>query len=194
MKKFILCAICLGIFLNSEAQSTADALLPVDRIVQEIEHTKQTLSLLEGYLVEKQGERQDLIIDYRHRGVCGVKSFFTLHYSEVLGDLSEKINAQTTDRPVIVSLAENYLEDEEMQKIVEFIMSSDYIKKNLVEFDISNNRLKKQGVLSLKNLIEHCPRLDRLNVAINYVSTSEFNEIFGSLPSIQKSKVRFSVY
>ena len=105
-----------------------------------------------------------------------VESLLTLHYSKVLEELLREVGGQEENKPITIILAENYLEDDSIQKIISFVLSKTYIRDNLVEFDVSNNRFKRPDLSALKSLVELCPRLARLNIAINYISSSEFKE------------------
>lgn len=196
MKKNIFPGIICCFCLNAGVLAAADVLMPIDHIKREIEHTRQTLSLLEGYLAEKQDDKKEIVIDYRHRGICDVdeESILTLSYKRVLDELSQESDERREGRPISVFLAENYLEDDTLEKIVSFILEKSYLRDNLVELDVSNNRFSKLGLPILRCLVDQCPKLNKLNIAINYISYPEFIAVFGDLSVPKKEKIKFSVY
>ncbi len=147
--------------------------------------------------MSKEGE--NLVIDHSHERICDVNlnlkgnGSYPKHYSVVLDDLQRPINV-TSSKLIDLHLQSNYLEDEGVGAITEFILRNDFLKNNLRVLDLSHNRFTKTSLPTLRSLVESCPNLEALDISINYVGVNDFDTEFSKLSSPLLSKVIFSVY
>ena len=124
-----------------------------------------------------QGKEDEIVIDYKRKRVSDFKDALCVYYPQVLQAISDRTETLTTDKPIRVELAENYLTDEGVQRVVEFILSHDYVRRNLSALNLSNNRVTKAGLSKLRDLVDQCPNLN-LDVSINYITDQDFKEVF----------------
>jgi hypothetical protein len=96
-----------------------------------------------------------------------------------LSEIDEEIQKMSYERPLKIGLEENYISDEGAKKISSFILENDYVKKNIISLNLSNNHLTSNSLVDIKNLLEACPDL-KLDLSINYISHRELNDIIQS--------------
>lgn len=88
---------------------------------------------------------------------------------------------------VSIDISSNYITDEYLSSILDCWCRAEfcYIIDKLTSIKIGNNKLTKDGFLLLFDFIkEYCNKIEHLDVNINYVSQTEFNEIRSKVPTL----------
>lgn len=132
-----------------------------------------------------------IIFDYSASKVSDIVNHPSLRN---ITDVLQEIGASLKDRihkPINISLKDNYLTDNGIEIISDFILNNSFINNNLAQLDLSNNRFTEKSLPKLKNVLDNCPNLN-LDIAINYIGFNDFAKVFGD-PSVRK-RIRFSVY
>lgn len=151
------------------------------------ELTDQELEVLAQKVKEQKAK--GMVINFHHYAIS-VHNFL-----KVIDVLKEKEKLLKDDpRPVTIRLAENYLEDSQVSLLCRCILESKIFKKHLVNLELNHNRFTKESLPLLKELVEKCPSLDRLDFSINCIDSQDFQQVFSSLPPELQKKVEFSVY
>lgn len=136
-------------------------------------------------------EDGNFCIDYSRMRVSDFKGLGSPHYSEVFEDISRLFGIIEPSQHIIMNFAGNYLTDEGVGALVDFVLANQKLKDYLKVLDLSNNRFGSSALAKLKPLVEQCPSLEKLNISINLVSDAEVKQVFRGLHS---SKVYFVAY
>ena len=102
------------------------------------------------------------------------------HYKNALEEIKSIIYSESFNRwsPITLILAKNYLEDDGIRDVCEFIQSHEILKKNLKVIDISKNCLTPKSLKYIKTLLNYCS-LEHLNLSINYLTVEDVSKRMG---------------
>ncbi|CAO4845484.1 MAG: hypothetical protein FADNKDHG_01359 [Holosporales bacterium] len=136
-------------------------------------------------------ENGNFVIDYSRMRVCDVKSSDTSHYSEVFDKIRQLFWMVDTSQPILMNFSGNYLTDDGVSALVDFILQNQPLKNQLKVLNLSNNRFGSSALIKLRPFVEQCPRLEKVNISINLISNTEVNQAFQGVPA---SKIYFAPY
>jgi len=136
----------------------------------------------------KYDESNPLDLDYSASQIYHKPTRSTKYAREVFQEI-ENILKTYNSGPISLSLKENYLNDEGIKEVHDFILSKEALKNNLTSLDLSNNRLTKDSLEILKRLLENCPNL-KLDLSINLISSKDLRSSFDEN---LRSRITFSV-
>jgi len=139
-------------------------------------------------------EEGNFLIDYSDMRVCDVQASTASHYSQVFEEIRPLFAMVTPSQPIVMNFAGNFLQDEGISALVDFVIENPLLKNKLRRLDLSNNRFRASCLTKLKDLVEQCPYLKTLNIAINYISADEVNQAFQALSSDKKRVIHFAAY
>jgi len=119
-----------------------------------------------------------VIIDFSRTRLCTWDENEPNHIKNALKEMKSIINSASFNRslPITLDLEGNYLEDEGVRMVCEFIQGYEILKKNLKVIDISNNRFTGNSLANIQILIEVCD-LKLLNLSINYLSVEDVRNL-----------------
>jgi len=102
------------------------------------------------------------------------------HIENALEEMKSIITSASFNRslPITLDLQGNYLEDDGVCRVCEFIQGHKILKDNLKVIDISNNRFTAKSLEYIKILLEVCD-LKLLDLSINYLSVQDVRERIG---------------
>lgn len=129
-------------------------------------------------------------IDYSRMRVSDFKGLGSPHYSEVFEEIKKLFVMIDPLQNIIMNFAGNYLTDEGVGALVDFILENSQLKDHLKVLDLSNNRFGASALVKLKSMVEQCRSFENLDIAINLVSGTEVSQVFSGLTS----KVHFAPY
>lgn len=140
-------------------------------------------------------EEGNFLIDYERMRVCDVSNTAGAPlYSEVINEIRPLFVMIASLQPIVMNFKGNYLQDEGVIALADFILESPLLKNQLKKLDLSNNRFKPSCLPKLKELVEKCPQLETLNIAINYIKTDEVDQAFQELSSDKRKIIDFAPY
>lgn len=140
-------------------------------------------------------EEGNFLIDYERMRVCDIhNNAGAPFYSEVIDEIRPLFAMVAPSQPIVMNFKGNYLQDQGVSAIVDFVLENSLLKNQLKKLNLSNNRFKASCLPKLKDLVEQCPHLEKLNIAINYISTDEVNQAFQTLSSDKKRIIDFAPY
>jgi hypothetical protein len=114
----------------------------------------------------------NFIIDYSRMQVSDWKAPANLHYSQAFDEI-RRLFRMIEQQPIIMNFSGNYLTDDGVNALVDFILANPKLKDRLKSLDLSNNRFRYSALDKLLNLVENCPSLERLNLSVNYFGFEE---------------------
>lgn len=139
-------------------------------------------------------EEGNFLIDYERMRVCDIGTSLASHYSQVFDEIRPLFQMVGPSQAIVMNFAGNFLQDEGISAVVDFVLENPLLKNRLRRLDLSNNRFRAGCLPKLKDLVEQCPYLEKLNIAINYISTNEVNQAFQGLSIDKRSIVDFAPY
>lgn len=147
--------------------------------------TDKELSLLRERL---QKEKSCLVLDFRAKGITRA------NWPRVLAALAEaEMVLQNSPRAFVLRLGKNQIQDREANELFQAILESKSLKSNLTRLELPQNQLGNNALLSMKEIVTECPRLELLDVSLNYIYSTKFRIIF-DLARDLLSKIKWNVY
>lgn len=131
----------------------------------------------------------ELVIDYHNQGISKE------NYLKVIQTLTETSLVLTkSPKKLSILLSENVLKDEEVVAICKCVLDNDGLRKSLVNFDLSHNYFTNTSLHLLREVWLNCPKLETLNLAINFLDPEECEKLFDAAQDEQRAKVKFNPY
>ena len=129
------------------------------------------------------------ILDFHNSNITGKNLHKVLN---ALQKAQESLQEKST--PLIIRLAENNLQENDVILLCSRILENKHLCANLESFELANNLLQDGILPSLKQILERCPKLQLLDVAINYINSETVEKVFHDVaPSILK-KFKYNPY
>ena len=127
-------------------------------------------------------DNEEVIIDFSRTRLCTWAENINEpnHIENALEELKSIITSASFNRsfPITLDLEGNYLEDDGVCRVCEFIQGHKILKDNLKVIDISNNRFTAKSLECIQILLKVCD-LTLLNLSLNYLSEKDLRKRFG---------------
>lgn len=148
---------------------------------------------LGGNIYVKNDNLNKKILDYSFSSVSDsdIKNPLVQQLNKILSKFEIDIYHLEKYHPgsyIKIDLSDNYLRDNSIKELSEFLMKKKHLRKKLRGLKLRNNKITISSCQILEVLLQKFPKL-KIDISINHISINEFDKLFN-----KNERIKFNIY
>jgi hypothetical protein len=127
--------------------------------------------------------------DYRFSRICDIDTDVSVSIHTTLDRINTRIKEALSFTGLHFVFSENYITDTGFKTLCDFLLNNSILSNQIIDIDLSNNRITKNSVSEIEKLLAAFPHL-QLDLSINYLAKGDLIGLSSSI----KERITYNSY